>query len=54
MTPLETLRVAVYALLRNKLRSFLTTLGMIIGVSALRPASQRVQSRSRSLRAEKE
>src|SRR3954454_5488662 len=35
MTPLETLRVAVYALLRNKLRSFLTTLGMIIGVSAV-------------------
>src|SRR5215510_2004631 len=35
MTPLETLRVAVYALLRNKLRSFLTTLGVIIGVSAV-------------------
>jgi len=35
MTSLETLRVAVYALLRNKLRSFLTTLGVIIGVSAV-------------------
>lgn len=35
MTPLETLRVAVHALLRNKLRSFLTTLGVIIGVSAV-------------------
>jgi putative ABC transport system permease protein len=32
---LETLRIAVYALLRNKLRSFLTTLGVIIGVSAV-------------------
>jgi putative ABC transport system permease protein len=31
----QTLRVAVRALLRNKLRSFLTTLGMIIGVGAV-------------------
>jgi len=35
MTPLETFRIAVYALSRNKLRSFLTTLGVIIGVSAV-------------------
>ncbi len=35
MNPLQTLRVAVRALLRNKLRSFLTTLGIIIGVSAV-------------------
>jgi len=35
MTLRETLRVAVYALLRNKLRSFLTALGVIIGVSAV-------------------
>jgi putative ABC transport system permease protein len=35
MNPLETLRVAVRALLRNKMRSFLTTLGVIIGVSAV-------------------
>src|ERR1035441_7810604 len=34
MNILQTLRVAVLALLRNKLRSFLTTLGIIIGVSA--------------------
>jgi putative ABC transport system permease protein len=32
---LQVLRVAVRALLRNKLRSFLTTLGVIIGVSAV-------------------
>jgi putative ABC transport system permease protein len=32
---LQTFRVAVRALLRNKLRSFLTTLGIIIGVSAV-------------------
>jgi len=32
---LQTLRVAVRALTRNKLRSFLTTLGMVIGVSAV-------------------
>ncbi len=35
MNPLQTLRVAVRALLRNKLRSFLTTLGIIIGVAAV-------------------
>jgi len=33
--PLQVLRVAVRALLRNKMRSFLTTLGVIIGVSAV-------------------
>jgi putative ABC transport system permease protein len=35
MNPLQIMRVAVRALLRNKMRSFLTTLGMIIGVSAV-------------------
>jgi putative ABC transport system permease protein len=35
MTPLETFRIAVHAILRNKLRSFLTTLGVIIGVAAV-------------------
>jgi putative ABC transport system permease protein len=35
LTPFETLRIAVLALLRNKMRSFLTTLGVIIGVSAV-------------------
>jgi putative ABC transport system permease protein len=35
MNPLQVLRVAIRALLRNKLRSFLTTLGVIIGVSAV-------------------
>jgi len=35
MSWLQTLRVAVRALTRNKLRSFLTTLGMVIGVSAV-------------------
>ncbi len=35
MNPLETLRVAVRALWRNKTRSFLTTLGIIIGVAAV-------------------
>jgi putative ABC transport system permease protein len=35
MSPLQILRVAIRALLRNKLRSFLTTLGVIIGVSAV-------------------
>jgi putative ABC transport system permease protein len=35
VNPLRTIRVAVRALLRNKLRSFLTTLGIIIGVFAV-------------------
>jgi len=35
MIPLETFRVALRALLRNKLRSFLTVLGIIIGVAAV-------------------
>ena len=35
MNLLQTLRVAVRALLRNKMRSFLTTLGIIIGVAAV-------------------
>jgi putative ABC transport system permease protein len=35
MSWLQTLRVAIRALSRNKLRSFLTTLGMVIGVSAV-------------------
>jgi putative ABC transport system permease protein len=35
MNPLQTLRVAMRALLRNKLRSFLTTLGIVIGVGAV-------------------
>jgi putative ABC transport system permease protein len=35
MNPLQIFRVAVRALLRNKMRSFLTTLGIIIGVSAV-------------------
>ena len=33
MRPWETFRVAVYALLGNKLRSFLTILGVVIGVA---------------------
>ncbi len=35
MSALQTLRVAIRALLRNKMRSFLTTLGIIIGVGAV-------------------
>jgi putative ABC transport system permease protein len=35
MTPVRTMRVAVRALLRNKTRSFLTMLGVIIGVAAV-------------------
>jgi putative ABC transport system permease protein len=35
MSPLETILVALRALLRHKLRSFLTGLGMIIGVGAV-------------------
>ena len=35
MNILQTLRVAIRALLRNKMRSFLTTLGIIIGVAAV-------------------
>ncbi len=35
MSPLAVLRVAIRALLRNKMRSFLTTLGMVIGVGAV-------------------
>jgi putative ABC transport system permease protein len=35
VSPLQTLRIAIRAILRNKTRSFLTTLGIIIGVSAV-------------------
>ena len=35
MNPLQVLRVAIRALVRNKMRSFLTTLGIIIGVAAV-------------------
>jgi putative ABC transport system permease protein len=35
MNPIQTLLIAVRALLRNKMRSFLTTLGVIIGVGAV-------------------
>ena len=35
MNPLQTLRIALRALFRNKMRSFLTMLGIIIGVAAV-------------------
>jgi putative ABC transport system permease protein len=35
VTPVQTVRVATRAILRNKMRSFLTTLGIIIGVAAV-------------------
>lgn len=35
MSPLQTLIIALRALLRNKMRSFLTTLGVVIGVGAV-------------------
>jgi putative ABC transport system permease protein len=35
MSPLQTLRVALRAILRNRLRAFLTTLGIVIGVAAV-------------------
>jgi putative ABC transport system permease protein len=35
LSPVETVRISLRALLRNKLRSFLTTLGVIIGVGAV-------------------
>jgi putative ABC transport system permease protein len=35
MGPIQTARLATRALLRNKLRSFLTALGIIIGVAAV-------------------
>jgi putative ABC transport system permease protein len=35
MSPVQTFRVALRAILRNKLRAFLTTLGIVIGVGAV-------------------
>jgi putative ABC transport system permease protein len=35
VNPLQTIRVAIRALMRNKMRSFLTMLGIIIGVAAV-------------------
>lgn len=35
MNVIQTLRVALRALLRNKMRAFLTTLGIVIGVAAV-------------------
>ena len=35
MNPFVTLKIALRAVLRNKMRSFLTTLGIIIGVAAV-------------------